>query len=67
MKAFITVVAAAVLVSGLSFSADAATAKKTTATASQQASCKAQAAKKYTAVHFLKRRAYVKQCMGQKA
>ena len=66
MKALITIVSAAFLVSGLSFSADAATAKKS-AVASQQASCKAQAAKKYTAVHFLKRRAYVKQCMGQKA
>jgi hypothetical protein len=66
MKALITVVSAAILVSGLSFSADAATAKRSVA-ASHQAACKAQAAKKYTAVHFLKRRAYVKRCMGQKA
>lgn len=66
MKTLITIVSAAFLVSALSFSADAATAKKSVS-ASQQAACKAEAAKKYTAVHFLKRRAYVKRCMGQKA
>jgi hypothetical protein len=68
MNKIIPLLSAAVLVSALSFTAHAATMeKKDAATAKHQASCKAQAAKKYTAVHFLKRRAYVKECMGQKA
>ena len=66
MKTIITIVSAAFLVSALGFSADAAT-KRTTEMAQQQKSCKAKAAKKYSAVHFLKRRAYVKRCMGDKA
>jgi hypothetical protein len=32
-----------------------------------QAQCQAQAKKKYSAIHFLKRRDYVKNCMHQKA
>jgi hypothetical protein len=32
-----------------------------------QAQCQAQAKKKYSAIHFLKRRAFVKSCMHQKA
>jgi hypothetical protein len=34
--------------------------------AQRQAECQAQANKKYSAVHFLKRRAFVKNCMSQK-
>jgi len=67
MKTIITIVSAAVLVLALGFSADAATNKRTSEMAQQQKSCKAHAAKKYSAVHFLKRRAYVKRCMGDKA
>jgi hypothetical protein len=66
MKTVIAIVSAAVLVLALGFTVDAAT-KKATETAQQQKSCKAQAAKKYSVVHFLKRRAYVKRCMGDKA
>ena len=55
-------VAAAVMATGVS--AEAAT-KKDPAMAQREASCKAQAAKKYSAVHFLKRRDFVNQCMGR--
>jgi hypothetical protein len=47
-------------------SADAA-AKKSPGMAQLQAQCQAQAKKKYSAIHFLKRRDYVKHCMHQKA
>lgn len=63
MKTIITMVSAAFLVSAIGFSADAAT-KKTSEMVKQEKTCKAEAAKKFTAVHFLKRRAYVKNCMG---
>ena len=49
MKTVIAIVSAAVLFSALGFTADAAT-KKATEMAQQQKSCKAQAAKKYSAV-----------------
>ena len=39
------------------------TAKNTTMSAKQTA-CHEQAVKKYSAIHFLKRRAYEKKCMG---
>src|ERR1044071_79547 len=56
-------IAAAILATGLS--AEAATKKdRNTAVAQREASCKAQAAKKYSAIHFLKRRDYVNKCMG---
>jgi hypothetical protein len=32
-----------------------------------QASCKAQAAKKYSAIHFMKRRDFVNNCVAQHA
>jgi hypothetical protein len=54
--------AAAVLATGVS--AEAAT-KKDSAMAQREASCKTQAAKKYSAIHFLKRRDFVNQCMGR--
>jgi len=40
-------------------------AKKDPGYAARQASCKTQAANKYSAIHFLKRRDFVKQCMGE--
>ena len=40
-------------------------AKKDPAYAAREASCKTQAANKYSAIHFLKRRDFVKQCMGE--
>ena len=69
MKYFIPTVAAAFLAASVTLPADAASTKKkeTTGTSvsdSKAASCKAQAAKKYSAVHFLKRRAFEKKCMG---
>jgi len=33
--------------------------------AQREASCKAQAAKKFTAIHFIKRSQYVNKCMGE--
>jgi hypothetical protein len=54
--------AAAVMATGVS--AEAAT-KKDPAMAQREASCKAQAAKKYSTIHFLKRRDFVNQCMGR--
>jgi len=32
-----------------------------------KAQCQAQAKKKYSAIHFMKRRDYVKNCMNQRA
>jgi len=55
-------IAAAVMATGVS--AEAAT-KKDPALAQREASCKAQAAKKYSAIHFIKRRDFVNQCMGR--
>ena len=43
------------------------TMKSTITMAQLQAQCQAQAKKKYSAIHFLKRRAFVKSCMHQKA
>jgi len=51
----------------LAMSADAAAKKKDPAMAQHQAECQTQAKKKYSAIHFLKRHAFVKSCMTQKA
>jgi hypothetical protein len=48
-------------------SANAAPKTKDPAVAQHQAECQAQAKKKYSAIHFLKRHAFVKNCMNQKA
>jgi predicted secreted protein len=61
MRTVLTSLAAGLLAVSFAASADAATKKKQT---SMEASCKAQAAKKYSAIHFMKRRDYVKKCMG---
>lgn len=63
MKRIATILFAAGLATAFSLSADAAMSR---AQKDRQAACKAQAAKKYTAIHFLKRNAYVKRCMAEK-
>jgi hypothetical protein len=65
MKSIITIVAAGLLAGAFAVSADAAA--KRSGAAQLQAQCQAQAKKKYSAIHFLKRRDYVKSCMHQKA
>jgi hypothetical protein len=62
MKTLIAMVTSSVIAMSLATTAGAATKG---ARAQQEASCKAQAAKKYSAVRFLARRDYVKTCMGQ--
>lgn len=64
MKFIITIVSAGLLAAAFAASADAA---KKSGSAQLQAQCEAQAKKKYSAIHFLKRRDYVKNCMHQKA
>ena len=66
MKTLFITVAAALL--AVSFAASAAAATKTTAAmAQQEAACKAQAAKKFSAIRFLARRDYVNGCMARAA
>lgn len=67
MKSIFIIVTAGLLASSFTMSADAATKRKDPAMAQRQAECQAQAKKKYAAVHFLKRRAFVKNCMNQRA
>jgi hypothetical protein len=64
MKTLITAVCAALVATSFAVTADAATKKKPQMT-SKEATCKAEAKKKFTAIHFLKRRDYVKKCVGQ--
>jgi hypothetical protein len=64
-KLLISTMAAALAVS-FAVSAEAAVNKQKVS-ADVQASCKAQAAKKFTAVHFLKRRNFVNNCLAQHA
>ena len=69
MKYLITTVAAAVIAGSFAISADAASTHKkgmsSQASADKAASCKAEAKKKYSAIHILKRRSFEKKCMGQ--
>lgn len=68
MRAIITTIAAGLLAVSFAAGAGAVTKKDNAkALAQREASCKAQAAKKYSAIHFLKRRDFVNRCMGQKA
>jgi len=62
MKTIVTIVSAAFLVSAFGFSTGAAT-KTIDEMGRHERACKLQAAKNYPAVHFLKRRAYVRHCM----
>ncbi len=57
---------AAALAMSFAMSAEAATNKQKVS-ADVQASCKAQAAKKYSAIHFMKRRNFVNNCVAQHA
>ena len=59
-------ISAAILATGVSVEA-ATKNDRNEALAQREASCKAQAAKKYSAVRFLARRDYVNKCMGQTA
>jgi hypothetical protein len=65
----VSIAAAAGLLLAASFvmHADAATKKRDSAMAQREVACQQQAKKKYSAVHFLKRRAFVKECMSQRA
>ena len=66
MKTLIAAVSAAFLVT--SFGAiTPAFSKDSPAMAQQRKDCKAQAAKKYTAVHFIKRNKFVTACMNPRA
>ena len=62
-------VSAMAVVFAMSFamSAGAATAHKQKVSAEIQASCKAQAAQKYSAIHFIKRRNFANNCIAQHA
>ena len=62
-KIFASAMIAAVAVT-FAGSADAAQSKHRVS-ADVQASCKAQAANKYSAIHFLKRRNYVDNCVAE--
>lgn len=65
MKSILTIMAAGLLAGSFSMSADADTKKS--GMTQVKAQCEAQAKKKFSAIHFLKRRDYVKNCMNQKA
>ena len=67
MKSTLTIIAVSLLASSLATSAGAATQRKNAGMAQLTAQCEAQAKKKYSAIHFLKRRAFVKSCINQKA
>ena len=64
MKKLLISTLATALVVSFAVSAEAAKQK---VSADVQASCKAQAAKKYSAVHFMKRNNFVKNCVAQHA
>ena len=66
MKKLLISVLATALVASFSVSAEAA-GHKQKVSADVQASCKAQAAKKYSAIHFMKRRDFVNNCVAQHA
>jgi hypothetical protein len=66
MKKLLISALATVLVASFAVSAEAASNKQK-ASADVQASCKAQAAKKYSAIHFMKRRDFVNNCVAQHA
>ena len=66
MKKILISVLATALVASFAVSAEAA-GNKHKVSADVQASCKAQAAKKYSAIHFMKRRNFVNDCVAQHA
>jgi len=63
-----TAIAVAAVIAGVALPAEAASKKdRNAALAQREASCKAQAAQKYSAIRFMARREYVNKCMGQNA
>jgi len=66
MKKLLISVLATALVATFAISAEAA-GNKHKVSEDVQASCKAQAAKKYSAIHFMKRRNFVNDCVAQHA
>ena len=66
MKKLLISTVATALVASFAVSAEAA-GNKQKVSAEVQASCKAQAAKKYSAIHFMKRRDFVNNCVAQHA
>ena len=66
MKKLLISVLATALVATFAISAEAA-GNEHKVSADVQASCKAQAAKKYSAIHFMKRRNFVNDCVAQHA
>ena len=64
----LTAIAIASAIVATSLPVEAATKKDNNAALAQrEASCKAQAAKKYSAIRFLARKEYVDKCMGHAA
>jgi BMFP domain-containing protein YqiC len=66
MKKLMISTLAAALAMSFAVSAQAASNKQQVS-ADVQASCKAQAAKKFSAIHFLKRNSFVNDCVAQHA
>ncbi|MFZ0069330.1 MAG: hypothetical protein WAK90_24480 [Pseudolabrys sp.] len=66
MKKLLISALATALVASVAVSAEAS-GNKQKVSADVQASCKAQAAKKYSAIHFMKRRDFVNNCVAQHA
>jgi heme-binding NEAT domain protein len=66
MKTLLISTLAAALVASFAVSADAASNKRTVS-AEVQTSCKAQAAKKYSAIHFIKRSNFIDSCVARHA
>ena len=66
MKKLLISALATALVASFAVSTEAA-GNKQKVSADIQASCKAQAAKKYSAIHFMKRRNFVNNCVAQHA
>jgi predicted outer membrane protein len=66
MKKILLGTLAAVMALSFAVSADAATAKVRVSD-SVKAACKDQAAKKFSAIHFMKRREFANECMARHA
>ncbi len=64
MKKLLTSMVVATLALSFALPANAAATKRSL-TAQREASCKAQAANKFSAIHFIKRRNFVNDCMGR--
>ena len=64
MKKLLTPMVVAALALSFAVPANAAATKRTAA-AQQEASCKVEAAKKFSAIHFIKRRNFVNNCMAR--